>query len=53
MLPAWADPPRWTRMMRAAIEMATRRFSSDRMVSEYFERLYAAPSPVASGWRAA
>jgi starch phosphorylase len=53
VLPAWADPPRWTRMMRAAIEMSTRRFSSDRMVSEYFERLYAAPSPVASGWRAA
>ncbi len=40
VLPAFADQPRWTRMMRASIQMAVKRFSSDRMVKEYFERLY-------------
>jgi len=40
VLPAWADPARWTRMMRASIRMGVERFSSDRMVREYFERLY-------------
>ncbi len=42
VLPAWADRPRWTRMMRASIAMAVSRFSSDRMVREYFEKLYPA-----------
>jgi starch phosphorylase len=41
VLPAFADPDRWTAMMRASIVMASARFSSDRMVSEYFDRLYA------------
>jgi starch phosphorylase len=41
VLPAWADPARWARMMRASIAMGVDRFSSDRMVREYFERLYA------------
>ena len=41
VLPAFADPARWTRMMRAAIRMSVERFSADRMVKEYFERLYA------------
>ena len=40
VLPAFANRPRWTRMMRASIQMAVERFSSDRMVTEYFERLY-------------
>jgi starch phosphorylase len=40
VLPAFADPDRWTGMMRASIRMATERFSSDRMVREYFARLY-------------
>jgi hypothetical protein len=31
-------------MMRASIRMAVERFSSDRMVREYFDRLYA-PAP--------
>jgi starch phosphorylase len=44
VLPAFADPPRWTRMMRASVRMAVEGFSSDRMVKEYFERLYASPS---------
>jgi starch phosphorylase len=40
VLPAFADRPRWTQMMRASIQMALERFPSDRMVREYFERLY-------------
>ena len=50
VLPAFAGPGRWMRMMQAAIEMATARFSSDRMVREYFDRLYApAAHPPAAG----
>jgi starch phosphorylase len=45
VLPAFADPARWTRMMRASIRMAVERFSSDRMVTEYFARLYSVTSP--------
>ncbi len=44
VLPSFADPPHWARMMRAAIRMAGERFSSDRMVREYFARLYGLPS---------
>src|SRR5262245_61165706 len=40
ILPAFADAERWTRMMRASIRMGVERFSSDRMVKEYFTRLY-------------
>ena len=40
VLPVFGDPTRWTAMMRASIEMAVTRFSSDRMVNEYFARLY-------------
>ena len=43
VLPAFADRSRWARMMRASILMAVGRFSSDRMVKEYFDRLYAPP----------
>jgi starch phosphorylase len=46
VLPAWIDRPRWIRMMRESIGMATRQFSSDRMVQEYFDLLYTdAPPP--------
>src|SRR5262245_8252200 len=41
VLPAWEHPARWASMMRASIRMAVERFSSDRMVDEYFTRLYA------------
>ena len=34
------DRPRWLAMMRAAIEMAQWRFSSDRMIEEYYVKLY-------------
>jgi starch phosphorylase len=43
VLPTWADPPRWRRMMQSSIAMAVEKFSTDRMVREYYERLYAAP----------
>jgi len=39
----YGDQERWIRMMRASIEMSRWRFSSDRMVEEYYERLYSAP----------
>ena len=39
-LPAFAQPERWMRMMRASIAMAGEHFTSDRMVREYFARLY-------------
>jgi starch phosphorylase len=40
VVPAWADRARWLAMMHASIVMSTTRFSSDRMVREYYERLY-------------
>jgi starch phosphorylase len=46
VLPAFADPERWTRMMRASIRMGVEQFSSERMVKEYFSRLYSAPKEV-------
>ena len=40
ILPAFADRARWTAMMQASIATVEERFSSDRMVREYFARLY-------------
>jgi len=40
VLPAWADRARWTGMMRAAIATIEAGFTSDRMVREYFEKVY-------------
>ena len=40
ILPAYADRAHWMRLMRASIATAAERFSSDRMVREYFARLY-------------
>jgi starch phosphorylase len=40
VMPAYADRTRWTTMMRASVAMAEEHFSSDRMVREYFDRLY-------------
>jgi starch phosphorylase len=34
------DRPRWGRMMAASIEMAQTKFTSDRMVREYFAKMY-------------
>jgi starch phosphorylase len=44
VLPTFAAPTRWTAMMRASIRMAVERFSADRMVKEYFARLYGGPA---------
>jgi starch phosphorylase len=41
VLPAYADRPRWRAMMRASVGMAAERFSAERMVRDYFARLYA------------
>ena len=40
VLPAWNDRARWVTMMRASIRMGVEKFSSDRMVREYFEKMY-------------
>ncbi|QNB45007.1 alpha-glucan family phosphorylase [Thermanaerosceptrum fracticalcis] len=36
----YVDRPRWTRMMQKSIEMAQEKFSSERMLKEYYEQLY-------------
>src|SRR6266581_1088382 len=41
VLPAWADRARWLGMMEASIATVEERFSAERMVREYFARLYA------------
>ncbi len=41
VLPAWEDRDGWVRMMQASIQMGVSKFSSDRMVREYFELMYA------------
>src|SRR5947207_1688919 len=41
ILPAWADRARWLAMMEASIATVEERFSAQRMVREYFARLYA------------
>jgi starch phosphorylase len=43
VLAAWADRSKWMGMMRESIAMAQQKFTADRMVLEYFEKLYAYP----------
>jgi starch phosphorylase len=45
VMPAWADRAGWITRMQAAMRMAVEKFSADRMVREYFERLYLPGSP--------
>ncbi len=40
VMPAWADRAKWSRMMLASVIMAQERFSSERMIREYFAQLY-------------
>jgi glycogen phosphorylase len=40
VLTAWADRERWIKLMVASMKMAESRFTSDRMVNEYFTKLY-------------
>jgi glycogen phosphorylase len=45
VLPAFADRLRWVELMRGSIAMSAWRFSADRMIEEYGERVYANPNP--------
>ena len=40
MLPAYADRARWIALMRASIAMSQWRFSSDRMIEDYVNKVY-------------
>ena len=46
VLPAWKTPERWRRMMVASIAMGTTKFSSERMIREYYQQLYLMPEAV-------
>jgi starch phosphorylase len=41
VIPAYADRTRWVGMMQSSITSTQEAFSSDRMVRDYFRRLYA------------
>jgi starch phosphorylase len=43
VLPAYADRARWSKMMAASVQMAVSKFGADRMIREYFEKLYEMP----------
>ena len=45
VIPAWADRGRWITMMRASLATTETGFTSDRMVREYFEKVYKMPAP--------
>jgi len=40
VLPAWGNREKWVRMMQASIRMAEEKFTSERMVRDYYEKLY-------------
>jgi len=40
VLPTWNDRDRWLGMMQATIRMAESKFTAERMVREYFDKLY-------------
>jgi len=44
VLPAYHDRARWLSIMRASIAMSQWRFSSDRMVEDYLNKVYAPPA---------
>jgi len=43
VLPAFADRAKWSKMMAASVQMAVTKFSAERMIREYFDRLYEMP----------
>ena len=45
VVPAFADRAKWSKMMAASVKMAAGKFSAQRMVLEYFEKLYQMPVP--------
>ena len=40
VLPAYHDPAKWTKIMRASIAMSQWQFSSDRMIEDYVAKIY-------------
>jgi glycogen phosphorylase len=54
IVPTWyGNRARWRQMMRASIDVGVQQFSSDRMVRDYYTRLYRAPAVGAVARRAA
>ncbi|MGZ3441145.1 MAG: hypothetical protein ACXVDD_16595, partial [Polyangia bacterium] len=47
----YGNRARWRAMMRESISIGVQQFSSDRMVGDYYARLYRRPTP-AAGLRA-
>ena len=45
VLPAWADRARWVGMMQSSVAVAEEHFTTDRMMREYREQLYAEAVP--------
>ena len=43
VIPAFADRKKWSRMMAESVKSTRVQFSSERMIGEYFARLYAYP----------
>jgi starch phosphorylase len=41
VIPTWKSPEKWKAMMAASVKSTQQAFSSDRMVRQYFEQLYA------------
>jgi starch phosphorylase len=48
VLPAWHDRQRWVAMMQASVRMAQSKFTMERMLREYFGRLYTPGAPGAA-----
>ena len=44
VVPAFADRTKWSKMMAASVQMAVTKFSAERMIREYFDRLYEMPA---------
>ena len=47
VLATWADRAKWSKMMVASAKMAREKFSAERMIREYFAKLYAMPEALA------
>ncbi len=45
VIPAWADRERWLSVMQASVRTAVERFTSERMMLDYYEKLYPPPGP--------
>lgn len=45
VLPSYGDKKKWESMMRESISMSERLFSSDRMMEDYYAKLYSQQPP--------